>query len=185
MLGLCCSAGASLGVAQRVSCPVACEILGSWPGIKPTSPCIGRWILNCWTPREVPPSYFQLDVSNVFVLLDFLELLHLPGSEWSGYRKIQNFPGATPSAQVALKWLQIWRVHLAHSFFLLLWTSQHRGGKDPTAKSSLRYALTTVTSLVFLKLVYPCESWPGATQNPALRSSLTVRTGPILLHIIV
>lgn len=36
----CCSAGASLGVAQRVSCPVACEILGSWPGIKPTFPCI-------------------------------------------------------------------------------------------------------------------------------------------------
>ena len=100
VLGVCCSAGASLGVAQRVSCPVACEILGSWPRIKPTSPCIGKWILNCWTPREVPPSYFQLDVSNVFVLLDFLELLHLSGSEWSGYRKSRISQGQ----QIQVRW---------------------------------------------------------------------------------
>ena len=35
-----------------------CGILVSHPGIKPTSPCIARWILNHWTTREVPRSSF-------------------------------------------------------------------------------------------------------------------------------
>ena len=33
-------------------------ILVSQPGIKPTSPCTARWILNHWTTREVPRSSF-------------------------------------------------------------------------------------------------------------------------------
>ena len=40
---------------RMLSCPEACGILVSWPGIKPTSPCIGRWVLNHWTTREVLP----------------------------------------------------------------------------------------------------------------------------------
>ena len=46
-------AGGSVVAAHRFSCPLACKILVLQPGIKPTSPCIGRWILNHWTTREV------------------------------------------------------------------------------------------------------------------------------------
>ena len=46
-------AGGSAVAAHRLSCLLAFEVLVPRPGIKPTSPCIGRWILNHWTTREV------------------------------------------------------------------------------------------------------------------------------------
>ena len=36
-----------------LSCFLACGILVSWSGIKPTSPCIARQTLNYWTTKEV------------------------------------------------------------------------------------------------------------------------------------
>ena len=36
---------------QGLSCPAMCGILVLPPGIKPTSPELGRWILNHWTNR--------------------------------------------------------------------------------------------------------------------------------------
>ena len=43
-----------LVAACRLSCPAACGILVPRPGIRTCVPCIGRWILNHWTTREVP-----------------------------------------------------------------------------------------------------------------------------------
>ena len=45
--------GFSLIAAHGLSCPMAYRILVPWPGIDHI-PCIGRWILNHWTIREVP-----------------------------------------------------------------------------------------------------------------------------------
>ena len=36
-----------------------CGVLVPWPGIEPHAPCIGRWILNHWTTREVPSFLFS------------------------------------------------------------------------------------------------------------------------------
>ena len=36
----------------------ACEILGSWPGIKPKRPAVEAQSLNHWTSREVPQTIF-------------------------------------------------------------------------------------------------------------------------------
>ena len=45
--------GAGSAVAVHgLSCPAACRIFAPQPGIKP---CIGRWILNHWTSRDVCP----------------------------------------------------------------------------------------------------------------------------------
>ena len=38
--------------ACGLSCPAACRILVPLPGIKPTSPCIGRQILNHWEVKR-------------------------------------------------------------------------------------------------------------------------------------
>ena len=46
----------SVVVASRLSCPRLWNLPG--PGIKPVSLCIGRWILNHWTTREVPECYY-------------------------------------------------------------------------------------------------------------------------------
>ena len=46
MLGLCCSAWASLVVVGRLSCPVTCGILVPPPGIKPMSPALGSEFLT-------------------------------------------------------------------------------------------------------------------------------------------
>ena len=53
----CCG---SQALKQRLSsCGAEAQLpCGSWdlpgPGVEPVSPCIGRWILNHWTTREVP-----------------------------------------------------------------------------------------------------------------------------------
>ena len=55
----CCTG--FLAVVLRLSCPTACGILVPRPGINPF-PNTGRWILNAWTPREVPNSDFSVCV---------------------------------------------------------------------------------------------------------------------------
>ena len=44
----------SLAAVHGLSCPVACGILASWPGIKPVSFALEGIFLNHWTTREVP-----------------------------------------------------------------------------------------------------------------------------------
>ena len=46
-----CGMWASLVAVQALSCSAMCRILVLPPGIKPTSPELGRWILNHWTNR--------------------------------------------------------------------------------------------------------------------------------------
>ena len=49
----------SVVLARGLSCPTACGILVSRPGIEPASPAfIARRILYHWTSREVPPHFF-------------------------------------------------------------------------------------------------------------------------------
>ena len=47
----------SLVAACGLSCPRVCGILGTRDQI--SVPCIGRWILNHWTTREVPLISFR------------------------------------------------------------------------------------------------------------------------------
>ena len=58
-----CSALASLVVACELSCPLACRILRAWWRIESVSPCIGRWILNHWTTREVPEVFIKVIIT--------------------------------------------------------------------------------------------------------------------------
>ena len=48
----------SVAVAPGPSYCVACGILVSRPGIEPTSPAFGSWVLSHWTTREVPVCLF-------------------------------------------------------------------------------------------------------------------------------
>ena len=52
-------------MAFGLSCPMACEIIVPGSEIEPMSPCIRRWILNCWTTREVPSVLFKNDLLTV------------------------------------------------------------------------------------------------------------------------
>ena len=47
----------SVVLTLGLSCPRAHRILVPWPGIKP---CIARWILNHWIPRDIPFCTFSL-----------------------------------------------------------------------------------------------------------------------------
>ena len=48
------SVSGSVVVAHGFSCPVACIILVPWARNPTHALCIGRWVLNHWTTREVP-----------------------------------------------------------------------------------------------------------------------------------
>ena len=50
-------------------------ILVPWSGIKPHTPCLGRWSLNHWTTKEIPNLWFLLTlllVRKIYLKIGFL-----------------------------------------------------------------------------------------------------------------
>ena len=63
---------ASVVTAHRLSGPATCGIFPDQTRDRTCIPCIGRWILNQWTTREVLPSVFNaIDATLLLFYLHF------------------------------------------------------------------------------------------------------------------
>ena len=111
----------SLVVACGLSCPVACGILVPWSGTEPTVPCIGSWLLNPWTTRQVPEERTptQVRVSPV--------VLFWPSTDWMRptHIKEDNLLFST-DLNVTLKSLLIQILITSKKLFVLYSLSQVR-----------------------------------------------------------